>query len=225
MKVITNWFDLVWTFFFFTGSWIHSPRRPTFVLKNAAGSATLKSFHFSPASLGWLHAWLLMYLDIVQAKQAQQTSESPEESEWMQPNSDTCHFVFCISTPSPRMSPFNEGRNTVLHTNFQLLPWWDCWPCSLSAWIWEPGRSFFCVRWVTVRIWKCYLNLKKMQLIIVMGLVFVSNYKIKWCLLVIFLRGIWCVMWNIWIVTVSMSVTRFTNTPYINSSFFLQTSS
>lgn len=66
-------------------------------------------------------ARLLMYLDIVQAKQAQQTSDSPEESEWMQPNSDTCHFVFCISTPSPRMFPFNEWGNTVPHTKPSAL--------------------------------------------------------------------------------------------------------
>lgn len=42
---------------------------------------------------------LLIYLNIVQAKQAQHTSDSPEESHQMQPNSDTCHFVFCISNP------------------------------------------------------------------------------------------------------------------------------
>lgn len=114
IKVITNWV-LLGPFSFFLLAVECTALTGSFILKIAAESATLKSFHFSLASLLWLQ--LLRYLDIVQAKQAQQTSDSPEELEWMQPNSDPCHFVFCISTPSPRMCPFNEWGNTAPHAN------------------------------------------------------------------------------------------------------------
>lgn len=53
-------------------------------------------------------ARVLIFSNIWQAKQVQQTLDSPEEQGRMEPNSDTCHFAFGIATPSPAMSQFNE---------------------------------------------------------------------------------------------------------------------
>lgn len=128
-------------------SWIHSPWRHALKLKIAAGSATLKKASLW-SSFTSVIAWLLMYLYIVQAKQAQQTSDSPEESGWMQSNSETCHFVFCFATPSTWMSPFNKWENTVPHCSaLALVGPLD----SLSTWIWKPGGCF-CIWRLTVGI-------------------------------------------------------------------------
>lgn len=146
-KAITKCVHFVWTFFIFGVSWIRSPSRPSFILKIAAGSAALKSFHSGPASLLWLPDFDVLYLNTAQAKKPRQTLDSsPEESGWMQPNSDTCHFVSYISTPS-NINVMNE--EIQLHA--LLSAWWDGWSHSLTAWIWEPGRGFG-ARWVIVSI-------------------------------------------------------------------------
>lgn len=57
-----------------------------------------------------------MFFNIVQAKQAPQTSASPEKSEWMQSNSDIRHSVFCISASSPKISLSQKWQTTVFAT-------------------------------------------------------------------------------------------------------------
>lgn len=143
-------------FHFFTGSWTHSPRRPAFILKIAAESATLKSFHFGPASLLWLQGswctWILCKLSRLNKLLTLLRNQS-ECSLILIPV--TLYFVF----PPRRLECLHLMNEEIqFHTqNLQLLSWWDCWPCSLSAWIWKPGRGLD-VRWVTVRI----LNYLKM---------------------------------------------------------------
>lgn len=152
-KVISNCVHFVLTIIFLAGSRIHQPSKPTSILKTAAGSATLQSFHFSPASLLWLHhswcTWILCKLSRLNKLLTLLRSQS----EWnliLIPV--TLYFVFpphCLECLH-----FNEWGNVVPHTNLRLLLCWGCWPCFLSAWIWEPGRGFS-VRCATLSLFNC----------------------------------------------------------------------
>lgn len=137
--VIANCVHFVLTIIFPTGSRMHCPSKLTSILKHAAGSAILQSFHFRLASLLWLHCswytWILCKLSRFN-KLLTLLRNHGECNLILIPV--TLYFVFpphCLESLH-----FNEGGNAVPHTNLWRMPWWRLLaliPVSMDLETWE----------------------------------------------------------------------------------------